>query len=131
MPDMLSVMNYVFPKTWDTHALGVVVVVTVTAGTARKELQYGTASDGDAWKHLSKLFRFLHTGFCDPGTMIAPPSTGERTVPNTVTKVMRFMVIVRCSDCPMCSDDPQGEKKDGGEECKHLGVQYLPLYNTK
>jgi hypothetical protein len=41
-----------------THVVGVLVLVTVTVGMARNELQYGVASDGDALKHLAKLFKF-------------------------------------------------------------------------
>lgn len=46
-------MKIRFFKLWGTHALGVLVLVTVTVGMARSELQYGVASDGDALKHLA------------------------------------------------------------------------------
>jgi hypothetical protein len=52
-------MKIRFFKLWGTHVIGVRVLVTVTVGMARNELHYGVASDGDALKHLAKLFKFL------------------------------------------------------------------------
>ena len=82
-----------FFKLWVTHAFGVLVLVTVTAGVERNELQYGVASDGDAFTYLTKLSKapILHAAAaCE--AEIAVAATGEIAAKRNVAARMGFML---------------------------------------